>query len=497
MRAVAYCRVSTNKEEQLDSLESQQNFFRDYGKKHSYELVHIYADEGKSGTKMKNRIQLQKLLMDGKERKFDLVLIKDVSRLARNTVDFLTSIRQLKSYGIKVVFVNYDQTSSDSSEFMLTMLSAIAQEESANISKRIKFGKKQNAERGKVPNLCYGYDKENGEYFNLHINQEEAEVVRKIFKMYTEEKFGSNRIAKELNQKNIRTKRNCKWTQNAIVRILSNEIYTGKIVNGKEEVVDFLTGERKKLEEKNWMVVYRPELQIITEETYEIANNLLKKRKKSFRISGERETDKYVFSKLIRCKHCGYTFRRILRTYKNTYIRWVCNGRNSNGTETCPNQTAIDEEEMLDNIREYFINILHKDPKYFSHMVQDFCKKYRRQDKGLQQKKDYYEQLNKLKRLKDKYILMYNEDIITIDELKEQTMNLQEDIHYLSRELEMLKKNGSKVYLIEEAAPKIFKSMESLISMEEFTGKVLRRIINEIVVEDYGKVDVYIRNFTD
>ena len=136
MKAVAYCRVSTNKEEQLDSLESQQTFFAEYAKRNGLELIRIYADEGKSGTKMKNRTELLRLLSDAGKDLFETVLIKDVSRLARNTLDFLTSIRGLKSLGIKVIFVNYDQTSSDSSEFMLTMLSAIAQEESANTSRR-------------------------------------------------------------------------------------------------------------------------------------------------------------------------------------------------------------------------------------------------------------------------------------------------------------------------------------------------------------------------
>ena len=177
MKAVAYCRVSTNKEEQLDSLESQQSFFQEYAKRNQYNLVKIYADEGKSGTKMKNRTQLLRLLSDARTHQFEVVLIKDVSRLARNTVDFLTSIRKMKALGIKVIFVNYDQTSSDSSEFMLTMLSAIAQEESSNTSKRVKFGKRQNAENGRVPNFVYGYDKIPRDYFNLTINEQEAKVV--------------------------------------------------------------------------------------------------------------------------------------------------------------------------------------------------------------------------------------------------------------------------------------------------------------------------------
>ena len=299
MRTVAYCRVSTNKEEQLDSLERQRIFFLEYAKKHNYDLINIYADEGKSGTTMKKRLQLQQLLMDGKRNEFELVLIKDVSRLARNTVDFLTSIRKLKSYGIRVVFVNYDQTSSDSSEFMLTMLSAIAQEESANISKRIKFGKKVNAEKGRVPNICYGYDKIDGKYYELEINKKEAEVVRKIFEMYTQELIGTNRIAKVLNQKGIKTKRNCQWTQTGVRRILSNEIFIGKVVNQKEEVVDFLTGKRNKIAEDKWIVVNNPELQIVSEDIFKKANDMLVQRKIKYNKTSSRTSDKHIFSKLI------------------------------------------------------------------------------------------------------------------------------------------------------------------------------------------------------
>ena len=129
MRTAAYCRVSTNKAEQLDSYGAQQEFFKDYCQRHGFNLLRIYGDEGKSGTKIKNRKQLLELLSDAEQGLYDIVLIKDPSRLARNTVDFLTVVRKLKACGVQVTFVNYDLSSSESSEFMLTMLSAIAQEE--------------------------------------------------------------------------------------------------------------------------------------------------------------------------------------------------------------------------------------------------------------------------------------------------------------------------------------------------------------------------------
>ena len=146
IRAAAYCRVSTEKEDQLASLETQRKFFEDYTKLNNYTLVEIYADEGISGTKLKNRKAFNKMMSDAKKGKFEKVFVKDISRFSRNAVDFLNSIRELKSMGIKCDFVN-SSLSTEDGEFTLGILALVAQEESANISKRIKFGKAKNAEK--------------------------------------------------------------------------------------------------------------------------------------------------------------------------------------------------------------------------------------------------------------------------------------------------------------------------------------------------------------
>ena len=124
-------------------------------------------------------------------------------------------------------------TSMGKSEIVLTIFGELAQEESANTSKRVKFGKKMNAEKGRVPNIVYGYDKTIGDYFNLEINKKEAEVVKRIYKWYLQEGYGAAKIANMLNERGLKTKRNCNWSQNAVCRILTNELYTGKIINGK------------------------------------------------------------------------------------------------------------------------------------------------------------------------------------------------------------------------------------------------------------------------
>ena len=156
MNIAAYCRVSTDKEDQLNSLEAQKEFFREYTKRSGDRLVKLYADEGISGTKIKNRKQFLQMMEDAQKGLFNMVVVKDISRFARNTVDLLQNIRRLKALGIETQFLTANMTSMGNSEFVLTVFGALAQEESANTSKRVKFGKKINAEKGRVPNLVYG-----------------------------------------------------------------------------------------------------------------------------------------------------------------------------------------------------------------------------------------------------------------------------------------------------------------------------------------------------
>lgn len=493
MRVVAYCRVSTNKDEQLDSLQAQQKFFNEYAKRNGYNLVKIYADEGKSGTKMKNRTQLLKLLSDANRGVFDVVLIKDVSRLARNTLDFLTSIRNLKALGIKVIFVNYDQTSSDSSEFMLTMLSAIAQEESSNTSKRIKFGKKINAEKGRVPNFVYGYDKIIGDYFNLNINKDEAKIVRKIFDMYVNQNMGENKIATELNCIGLKTKLGHKWTQTAISRLISNEIYIGKIINGKESVEDFLTGKRKSVEREKWLVTIKPELAIINEDLFEKAKRIKNQRKEIFRITGERNADKHIFSKLIRCSCCNASFRRQVRTYKNTYIKWLCSGRNYNGVDSCPNKTVINEEDLLEEIRNYFIKLTQNKQNSIKNIINEFNKQYKTRAENEITEKEITSKLQKIKKSKQKYLEMYDNDVISMEELKEKTIELNKTIDGLKDQLKFARLNMNKSDLLQNNLTETFKDIEKLLSSKNITNNMLSRIIEKITVDANGNIDVYLK----
>ena len=276
MRYAAYCRVSTGSEEQLNSLANQKMFFEEYVKKRGDILVRVYADRGISGKSMKKREEFIKLLEDSKEGTFDAVLVKDISRFARNTLDFLTGIRTLKTGGVDVIFIGANQKTLGESEFVLTLFAALAQEESCNLSKRIIFGKKQGAKRGRVPNNIYGYNKT--DTYNLEINKKEGKVVKDIYSMYISENMGLRKISSVLNEKHIPSKNGGLWSPKTVQRILTNPIYVGVLVNNKTETIDFLLSKRQKLPEEERYYHSRPELAIIGEDVFSQAQKIIKSR---------------------------------------------------------------------------------------------------------------------------------------------------------------------------------------------------------------------------
>lgn len=497
MNIAAYCRVSTEKEDQLNSLEAQKEFFLEYTKRTGDTLVKLYADEGISGTKIKNRKEFLRMLADAEHGLFDMVVVKDISRFARNTVDLLQSVRKLKALGIETQFLTANMTSMGNSEFVLTIFGALAQEESANTSKRVKFGKKMNAEKGRVPNIVYGYDKTIGDYFNLTINEEEVKVIKQIFKWYTEEGYGGAKIANLLNERNIKTKRNNHWSQNSVCRILTNEIYTGKIINGKEEVADFLTGQRREKDESEWLVTLRPELRIIDDETFDKAQEILKGRYNAFNITHERQSNKHLFSTLIKCKDCGWSFRRTVRKYKNTYIRWVCSGHNGRGADSCPNAITVDEEELIEVLQEYFADIMKSKKKIISYVVNEFQRVYKAKDENVEYEKELNSQLAKLRKSRQKYMDMYTDDLISREELNEKIGGMRKEIDRLENELKMVSYHLTKGEQLESVLNTTFNEIEDIVDVHEMTNAQLKRIIKKIEVDHDGNVDIYLRLFGD
>lgn len=497
MKIAAYCRVSTEKEAQIDSLEKQIEFFNEFTKKNGYELYKLYADEGISGKQIKHRKQFQQMMIDAKAKKFDKVVVKDVSRFARNTVDLLQSVRELKSYGVQVDFLNNGEVMEGGSEFILTILGAMAQQESANMSKRVKFGKDITAKKGRVPNLVFGYDKIPDERYTLKINEEEAKIVKEIFESYVYKGIGTTKIAWNLNDRGIRTKKTkSKWVQTSIVRMLKNPIYTGRVTNKKSEVTDFITGTRKELPEEEWIVVERPEMRIISDELFNRAQELLEQRSNEFKLNNKREKTEYVFSTLIYCKHCGYSFRRIKRKYTADgpeYIRWVCSGRNSMGVNHCPNTTVIDEEELLNAIKIYLQSIIKNKKDFMKAVEKEFEKITKLRENNERSEESLLKEIEKVTVKKQKYMEMFQNEIINIQELKKYTNPLNEDIARLERELKLITSEIKEKDVLEKELNKTIKTVDDILNNQTITNAMLKTIIDVIEVDSDSNVEVRLK----
>jgi site-specific DNA recombinase len=497
MKIAAYCRVSTEKEAQIDSLEKQIEFFNEFTKKNGYELYKLYADEGISGKQIKHRKQFQQMMEDAKHKKFEKVVVKDVSRFARNTVDLLQSVRELKSYGVQVDFLNNGEVMEGGSEFILTILGAMAQQESANMSKRVKFGKDITAKKGRVPNLVFGYDKIPDERYTLKINEEEAKIVKEIFESYVYKGIGTTKIAWNLNDRGIRTKKTkSKWVQTSIVRMLKNPIYTGRVTNKKSEVTDFITGTRKELPEEEWIVVERPEMRIISDELFNRAQELLEQRSNEFKLNNKREKTEYVFSTLIYCKHCGYSFRRIKRKYTADgpeYIRWVCSGRNSMGVNHCPNTTVIDEEELLNAIKIYLQSIIKNKKDFMKAVEKEFEKITKLRENNERSEDSLLKEIEKVTVKKQKYMEMFQNEIINIQELKKYTNPLNEDIARLERELKLITSEIKEKDVLEKELNKTIKTVDDILNNQTITNAMLKTIIDVIEVDSDSNVEVRLK----
>ncbi len=496
MRIAAYCRVSTDKEDQLNSLEAQKEFFAQYTRRTGDTLVGLYADEGISGTKVRNRREFLHMMADARRGSFDQVVVKDISRFARNTVDLLQNVRELKALGIETQFLTANMTSMGSSEFVLTIFGALAQEESANTSKRVKFGKKLNGEKGRVPNLVYGYDKQAGDYFHLTINPGEAAVVGQIFGWYTQEGCGAAQIAARLNERGVPTKRGCRWTQNAVCRILANRLYMGEVINGKEEVADFLTGRRRAREEEAWMVVKRPELAIISRELFIQAEAIRKERGRAFQVDRVRQSNKHLFSTLIQCTACGWSFRRMVRTYRNTYVRWGCSGHSGRGAACCGNGVTLEEGALTAAVQGYFVQVLEGEPGALTYARQLLARRYgeRYGDEG--REKEVRARLGRLQRERQRYVELYARELLSQAELEEKLAGLGREMGRLEEEEKTLSRGRLNPGALEALLKRLFPTGESLVDVAAMTNQQLKEVVEKIRVSPEGRAEICLRGET-
>lgn len=484
---VAYCRVSTNKESQFDSFEAQKQFFVDYAERNNLNLIQTYSDKGITGTSTKKRAGFNQMMEDSKKGIFKCVLVKDISRLSRNIVDLVNCIRELTDHDINVKFITTDMNTIEGNELMLIINGAVSQEESRNMSKRIRFGKRVNASKGTVPNSCYGYIKTEGDKYNLMINEKEAKVVKEIFNLYVNGGNGTHKIAKILNERGIKSARGVPWSTTAVSRTLKNKIYAGYVINGKTEVKSFISKKRKKNDESKWIEVENPSLRIIPLELWEKAQNINKSNNIGLeKTIHKKRSNKHLFSTLITCECCGYSFRRIQnkrKDYTRTY--WGCSGRNRYGAEYCKNKTIIMEDELIENIDNYFQSLI-KDRKKFVESIMNQYQKRQPESPEIELNK----QLKRLENKRQKQIEMFENNIITIATLKEETAEIDRQICEIQLKLDFIETPENMEKKLYQLYRMLSENFEKYSSVANMTNAELRNLIKGITTDENGNVNI-------
>lgn len=326
IRVAAYCRVSTGTDDQLISLEAQKSHYEDLiGSNPDWQYAGLYYDEGISGTRKENRPALQRMIADCEAGKIDRIYTKSLSRFARNTTDCLELVRKLLDLGVTIFFEKENlDTGSMESELLLSIMSSLAESESVSISENNKWSIRHRFENGtyRMASAPYGYDAIDGE---LVINEEEAPWVRWIFDQALSGKT-SGRIARELNEKHVATKKNGIWRATTIRGILRNEKYTGACLLQKTYSDHRFKRHKNKGERDQFLIEDHHEA-IISKEEFEMAEMLLQQRaqEKNIQQGNTRYKNRYPFSNKVICGGCGGSFKRhINATGDLRYAVWVC-----------------------------------------------------------------------------------------------------------------------------------------------------------------------------
>lgn len=325
LRVAAYCRVSTDSDEQLESLETQIKHYESYiNANPECEFAGLYFDEGITGTKKEKRPEFLRMIADCEDRKIDFIVTKSISRFARNTTDCLELVRKLLDLDVFIYFEKENiNTGSMESELMLSILSGLAESESVSISENIKWSVKRRFQNGtfKISYPPYGYDSVDGK---MVVNEAQIEIVRYIFAEILSGK-GTGKIANELNNRKVPTKKGGRWCSTTIRGIVSNEKYTGDAIFQKTYTDDCFNRHNNNGEEEQYLVKNHHE-PIISHKDFEAAQDIIEQRgkEKGLEKQNKKYQNRYPFSGKIICGNCGGKFKRRIHSTGRHKIAWCC-----------------------------------------------------------------------------------------------------------------------------------------------------------------------------
>jgi DNA invertase Pin-like site-specific DNA recombinase len=495
VRVAAYCRVSTDTEEQKLSYDSQVTHYRHFVSSNSdWELVEIYTDEAISGTQINNRVGFQNMIRDALDDKIDLIVTKSISRFARNTLDTLKYVRMLKERNVAVLFEKENiNTLTMNGEMLLVILSSLAQQESESISANVKMGLKMKMKRGELVGFhgCLGYDYD-PESKTLTVNKEEAKVVKYIFRRYVEG-AGSYIIAKELMQLGYKTnKGNTSWSTSTVGGILKNEKYKGDLMLGKTFTVDPITHRRLMNfgeEDKFYMEDHHEP--IISKEVFEEAQRIRAKRsgKKSRENGTKREkySRKYAFSSMMKCGFCGSTFSRRSWHGGSQYkkVVWTCVTSTKKGRKYCEHSKSIKEADL----EQAFLDAFNMMCKNHKGVVVEFLKTIEESissDSIAKKAKNISKDINKYDNNLSRLVELNIDGLITKEEYEKKYTNIIKKLENLKEKQQSLESD----YKEQDYLKKKINSFKSIFNsnqlMTEFDREIFENVIDVVIL---GKAD--------
>lgn len=495
LRVTYYARVSSEKDEQLNSLDNQISYYEDLIKKNSaWTFVEGYVDEGLSGMSTKKRENFNRMVEDAKKGLFDLVITKEITRFARNTLDSIQYTRELLNNGVAVYFQNDNiNTLDEDSELRLTIMSGIAQDELRKLSSRVKFGHQQ-AIKSKVVlgnNRMWGYLKNNGK---LVIDETQAPLVRKVFELYATGEYGLARIRDILYEQGYRTDSGKRIEHSALASIIKNPKYKGYYAGNKVTVVDMFSKKRKFFSVDEW-VLWKDETgeivpAIVDERTWNAANEVLKRRSEDVKNRRGICNHNNLLTGKMRCAHCGQTyFRRQLKLASGEIkTRWVCGGKLKNGANTCSSITIYE-----DQIKPILFEVFNSTKDTASQMIERYIEAYTKAMSNNDVSKQIDEMQGKLNELnrKKRKLLQFNMDgIITDEDFKELMKETNDDIDRLKDEMMGLESQRETDEQFKERIAHIRNTLEeakNVASRGMITRQFVDKYISNILVTPISK----------
>lgn len=501
-KVAAYCRVSTDNEDQANSFESQQRYFRQYIERNpDWELYAIFADEGISGTNTKKRKEFNRMIECAKNGDFDLIITKEISRFARNTLDSIFYTRDLKKHGVGVIFLNDNINTLDGdAELRLAIMSSIAQEESRKTSERVKWGQKRQMEQGVVfGRSMLGYDVKDGK---MTINEEGAKIVRLIFHKFVDEGKGTHVIARELREEGIEPMRVKEWQNTVILRVIRNEKYCGDLVQKKTYTPDFLSHEKKYNRGQEEFVIIKDHHEpIISRELFDKANRILDA--KSLSQEGKaKHSNRYPFSGKIKCGRCGASYVARYKTRKDgsRYKAWRCYEAANHGRphiDKAGNKKGCSGESIRNEDAIYLLYLVCKELKINRQKVVDNLTKtidaVMRIDLTGTSTSALSEKIEEAKKKRTGLIDLYTSGDIDKTEFTALRAKYDEDIEKLKSTMEGIEQQQTMILKQQELMADIKNAIDELINGIQYEDEYYTQILDKMVINDKNHIDVYLK----